>query len=350
MKKFFLACFLFLLTSTLYAAPFSKIIFFGDSLTDDGELYAKTLKIIPKFPPYFKGRFSNGRTWAEYVGQEYYNRYYTPYKIYAVGGATSIWHKPQPRFASLTTLNMEITSYLTDDLFRSKSDVLFVIWIGGNDYLFDVDADRKQEPIDVVRQMVTDIKLLLAVGAKHFLIFNLPDLAKLPIARQENSPDRLIKLTVAHNNELLKQVQQLRAQNSQAEFMLADMYTLFNKVIADPDFYNKKYKVNITNTTEACWKGDYIFGATTSQALAQRISADLKKVPGQSLDVDTLGQLIANNPILRQTYKVGEAYKQGRVPCADAMSYVFWDSVHPTNTVHRVLGSIVVKMIEEQRR
>ena len=46
------------------AAPFSNIYFFGDSLSDSGNISALSLGLYPG-APYYQGRFSNGPTWAE---------------------------------------------------------------------------------------------------------------------------------------------------------------------------------------------------------------------------------------------------------------------------------------------
>jgi hypothetical protein len=50
------------------AATFSQVYVFGDSLSDTGNVYRRTLRLYPR-PPYFKGRFSNGLLWNEYVTQ-----------------------------------------------------------------------------------------------------------------------------------------------------------------------------------------------------------------------------------------------------------------------------------------
>jgi hypothetical protein len=46
---------------------FNKIVFFGDSLTDNGNLYSFDFGFLPKSPPYFKGQFSNGFPWSYQV-------------------------------------------------------------------------------------------------------------------------------------------------------------------------------------------------------------------------------------------------------------------------------------------
>ena len=57
------------LSQSIFAEPIDKIIVFGDSLSDNGNVLSLTEKakkviplvpLIPKNPPYFSGRFTNG--------------------------------------------------------------------------------------------------------------------------------------------------------------------------------------------------------------------------------------------------------------------------------------------------
>ena len=50
------------------AQDYGRIITFGDSLSDNGNLYAATGGAQPLSPPYFQGRFSNGPVWVELLG------------------------------------------------------------------------------------------------------------------------------------------------------------------------------------------------------------------------------------------------------------------------------------------
>jgi outer membrane lipase/esterase len=51
--------------STFYGA--SSVHVLGDSLSDKGRLYDLTFRRVPKSPPYWKGRFSDGPVWAEHI-------------------------------------------------------------------------------------------------------------------------------------------------------------------------------------------------------------------------------------------------------------------------------------------
>jgi len=50
-----------------FATDFSNIVIFGDSLSDNGNLYAQTKKLVPDARQYYQGRFSNGPVWVEYL-------------------------------------------------------------------------------------------------------------------------------------------------------------------------------------------------------------------------------------------------------------------------------------------
>src|SRR5690349_9943924 len=93
----FFACIVFsplTLAANNQSTPFSKIVFFGDSLSDNGNFYADVLGFMPKSPPYYEGRFTNGPVWAELVQQYYFAKAQVETVNYATGGETAILHNP----------------------------------------------------------------------------------------------------------------------------------------------------------------------------------------------------------------------------------------------------------------
>ena len=47
-------------------SPIKRLVVFGDSFSDSGNLFKATAGLIPK-NPYWEGRFSNGPVWSEYL-------------------------------------------------------------------------------------------------------------------------------------------------------------------------------------------------------------------------------------------------------------------------------------------
>jgi phospholipase/lecithinase/hemolysin len=302
MKKY--ACLLFLCFSmNVFAGTFSEMFFFGDSLSDNGNLY-QAVKIIPKSPPYYEGRFSNGPVWAEYLGNKFYEKYHTEYQIYAVGGATAVYHSPA-KGAFPYVLKEEVNKYLNER--TPKEDSLFVIWIGGNDYLDEKREEVNELVNDVVDGTIANIKKLIDHGARHFLILDLPNLSAVPYAKTVNDArkERLLSLTQLHHMKISEAILNLQSEYSALSFVYMDVYHLFNDLIAHPDVYNAKYHLHLTNTADNCWTGGYVYKNT---------------FPEESL-------------------KAAEAL--GGTICADPDAYLFWDTIHPTVVIHQMLAQMV---------
>ena len=50
------------------AQTYSRLVVFGDSLSDNGNLYLISGGTQPPSPPYYQGRFSSGQVWTERLG------------------------------------------------------------------------------------------------------------------------------------------------------------------------------------------------------------------------------------------------------------------------------------------
>lgn len=348
MKKTILTLLAFLFSfSTVFAAPINHLVFFGDSLSDNGNLYKLFLKIIPKSPPYFQGRFSNGPTWAENVGKFYYSKYYIDYKIYAYGGATTIFHMPTIKFIAPTNLELEVDQYLLDSLFYSKSDVLYSFWIGSNDYLFDQQTNIKK----VIDKITWAMTTLITQGARNFLVLNLPDLSRIPFSANTSSMNKLHELSVQHNQQLLEAVNAIKAAHPDVKINFVNIYDLFNDVMANPEKYNEKYHVHITNTTQGCWQGGFVFkNAGLQKDFAQEVQLTFSEQvkANKNLNTEAMAEYVLNSPSLSEAYMTSKLYERGIVPCSNADEYLFWDQMHPTEIVHRILSDIVIENLTSQ--
>src|SRR5215831_1356590 len=69
------------------STPFSRIVVFGDSLSDTGNFYSLTGNQLPP-SPYSNGRFSNGSLWVEYLADDL-GMQVLQEDNYAVAGATT---------------------------------------------------------------------------------------------------------------------------------------------------------------------------------------------------------------------------------------------------------------------
>ena len=111
---------------TASAQDYGRIVTFGDSLSDNGNLYAAIAN--PTSPPYFQGRFSNGPVWVELLGwtQARVGGSLTGSYNSAYGGSRTDNTVPFP-----TGMRAQITNYLgAGGAF--DSDDLVTIWGGAN--------------------------------------------------------------------------------------------------------------------------------------------------------------------------------------------------------------------------
>lgn len=349
MKKIIFLLFLF---STACAGQIKQIVFLGDSLSDNGNLY-KLLHFIPKSPPYYQGRFSNGPTWAEHVGQKYANQYGVDYKNFAYGGATALRHPIYKKHFNIPiTLETEYNLYNLSALFEDKSKTLFTIWIGANDYLDAPDAEADKLASNVVTHISDTIEKLIDHGAQHFLILNLPDLAKTPLATRSQQTEKMALFSATHNLKLSAAIHQLQQKYPEVAFITVDTNAIFAAIMNDPITFSQQYGIDLKNTTHACWEDKIQNNALREQTSLQKDIVQLIQGSNdpvvKNMDPNVLNSFITNSPALKQAYHTAFLQDNGAMPCERADQYVFWDQLHPTDVIHKVISQIVVQDLAQR--
>lgn len=342
---------LFFVCQNVWAGDISKLVFFGDSLTDNGKLYQILLHTIPKSPPYFNGRFSNGPTWAENVSKYYYDKYYMESSNYGIGGATAVFHMPSDKFWTISTLELQVATYLLDSLFKDKSHTLFIIWIGANDYDFsDSSSDMQLITDEVVYKINWAVRTLKYYGANYFLLINMPDLGRTPFAKENGNVDWLHAISVLHNIKLQSMTAAFQAEFPSAKVLSIDVYSLLDNLLENPDIYNKKYNIHIINTTSQCWGGGFLrMKKVTQSDLANDIETGYRKKSGslpKDFNSNALAKLIMQSTELKYTYAMGQSLKDGNTPCPNPNEYVFWDEMHPSAVIHQVFSYFAVDTMD----
>ncbi|MGI0484170.1 SGNH/GDSL hydrolase family protein [Pantanalinema rosaneae CENA516] len=274
------------LVNSIQSSPTIDALYvFGDSLSDTGTVFRATGGLYPPNPPYFQGRYSNGRVWVEYLA----DRLQISSKQlnnFAYGGATTA--ESAPHFSNGSSesslapgLLTQVQSILPTQV-QIEPQALTIIWAGANDYLQGVS--QATVPVaNITRAM----EVLMAKGAKRFLVANLPDLGQLPAIRTSANSDRLSQLTQAHNQGLRRSLKQLHQQYRDIQIVTLDANTLYREAITDPDAFG------FTNVINAC--------LTNSRS------------------------------------------------CGQPEQFLFWDGIHPTTTAHRFLGEAAFSEIQAAR-
>ena len=134
----------------------SRLVVFGDSLSDNGNLFRL---IGEPQPPYFDGRFSNGPTYAEQLAASLD----VPLQDLAFGGATASDLSPGLLTNSQTgqplpiNLPEQVAGYLAGlKGGRAKDDTTAVIYVGNNDYLNYLESNLPKD-LPTAQGIVTNV-------------------------------------------------------------------------------------------------------------------------------------------------------------------------------------------------
>jgi phospholipase/lecithinase/hemolysin len=331
-----------------------RIVFFGDSLSDNGNLFSATWKYMPKLPPYFDGRFSNGEVWAEAMARYFDETHAVTSVNYAYGGQTAIFHNPVKGYLPYT-LSLAVDSYLLHSSFAERANTLFVIWIGGNDYL-PGSTQIELLSVSVTNKIKDIIASLIYHGGKNFLVLNLPDLGRMPYANDMQISDMLTAATQMHNEKLRYAIDDLQENYLEENIQLFDLASLFSAVLDNVEMFNKKYHINITNVVNSCWHGGYTVRGVDAPQKA--IAGDLQRFlqhDKKTLDAlsdstqASVAKYITESPALLEAYSFSKSALPQAV-CDNPDEYVFWDRVHPTRIVHRLLANVVIDYVKDNYR
>ncbi|CAG8714415.1 18961_t:CDS:2 [Gigaspora margarita] len=227
---------------------FNKLITFGDSFTDNGNVYNLTKNQWPSEINYM-GHFCNGKVWAEYLAESLN----VELENYAFGGATAdsnfIQGTTGPAKHKIPGIKQQIEAFISansanikskesvnhnhkldklQSFFKTKanpkvlkkllkknslkksskndfSKSLFAVWDTGNDYYF---TDMAASPFEVVQSLIDALHLLVKAfpSISTLLVPNLPDLSRVPYFKSMNTveKDKLSKMVDSHNKYLLQ--------------------------------------------------------------------------------------------------------------------------------------------------
>jgi len=289
-----------LFSSVVAASPINNIVVFGDSLSDNGNLYEYMQHRIPQSPPYFSGRFSNGPVWVEWLTESIFPGHASEHlQDYAIGGAGVSVEVDED---VLFSLHHEVDLYALSHDNKADENDLFVIWIGGNNYLALPEESDDEVIADVIGGTRVDIQRLLDMGAKNMLVINLPDLGRTPFAQGYGAGERLSALTLRHNDAINKMVQDFKVTAPDARWFVYDIHNSVDDVFTSPEKYG------LSNVQDTCY------------------------------------DITIDEPSKRMLVKM--AAKPGKLAAGNVCEgYLFFDPVHVTEVMHKIVAEQVKSLL-----
>ncbi|KAJ2078755.1 hypothetical protein H4R24_004257 [Coemansia sp. RSA 988] len=290
-----------------------KLHIFGDSLSDKGTLKQLTLGLVPA-APYWKGRFSSGPVWNEYLSL------LLDYGLYnkAVGGSTS----DNSHSTLIDVLGIHLPS--TQDqinyfkfirpLYKkdaTRDQDIAILEIGANDYFADtsklVDGSLAVSSFTstLSTTVVNQLEQLRKIGFKNIIVANLAAIQYTPMASQDNQREITDTIVTIYNSQL----------KSKANAWAKDAKDLSLFAIADI--------------------GKFVEVTVSSKSIIKALG--LTNVTGACLD--TLDTKSAASMITSCMNDVSASV------CTDPSTFYFFDSVHPSERVQRLYGYYSWKQI-----
>ena len=108
-----------------------------------------------------------------------------------------------------------------------------IVWGGANNYIFNFVSEDPADVVDDIKHAIEDLEEL---GARRFLVPNLPDLGAVPFAQAEvGLPELLSALTNQHNGLLTAMIAGLR-EDLEVEIIELDIHTSFNELLTSGAF------------------------------------------------------------------------------------------------------------------
>ena len=277
--------------SAASAQTYGRLVVFGDSLSDNGNLYAATGGTNPLSPPYYQGRFSNGPVFTELLGFNA-SRFTAGAPVtgsvnYAFGGART------DNAASPPGMRNQLLAYLGGGGTFGENDLVSIL--GGANNIFQAFPAAAANPTTAQATMQSvataaagDINFIVnsvaSAGAGTILVTNLP---RLGITPQFSAGNPLVGPAgsaladfagTSFNSALSAGLFTVAANNPDSNIILMDLYKISDTLAANPGAFG------LTNASSACFNGVTV--------------------------------------------------------CADPDSYLYWDGVHPTAAGHQLIASL----------
>ena len=271
------------------AQSYNRLVVFGDSLSDNGNLYAVTGGTQPLSPPYYQGRFSNGPVFTELLGFNA-GRYAAGAPVsgsinLAFGGART------DTAASPPGMRNQLAAYLGGGGTFGRNDLVSVL--GGANNIFQAFPAAAASPStaqatmgSVATAAAADINTIVnsiaAAGAGTILVTNLPRMGITPQFSASNigaSGSGLADFAgTTFNSALLSNLTATAAARPGTNIILMDLYKISDPLAANPG------RFGLTNVTAPCFNGVTV--------------------------------------------------------CATPDTYLYWDGVHPTAAGHRLISRL----------
>lgn len=241
--------------SQAYAqAEFSKLVVFGDSLSDTGNL-----AFIDLPEPYFDNRISDGPVLADFLAERIGSNARRSGHLlgqldgynYAVAGGNIVGQDPED-------LAPQVSAYLQRAGNTADPDALYLVFMGGNDLrgLRSQTSTVLAEPqiTEIITQLDTQIRRLVDAGARAFLVPDVANVGRIPetLTREAQDPQISLRATtyVRMYNQALSAMLANYQQDTRLSVVNFGLFSAFEAVLDNPSQFG------FSTVEEGCFDPD----------------------------------------------------------------------------------------------
>ncbi|KAJ2123142.1 hypothetical protein GGH12_001889 [Coemansia sp. RSA 1822] len=299
-----------------------RLLVFGESLVDPGNLYTFIAHLFPS-APYYQGRWSNGPTFVEYLADLQCRNM----ENFAFAGATTnngnVTALPVRSIVQMPSTDQQIKIFnlyhaLTVSGSAYQDDVV-VFTAGANEIFRSIEGILSGElPTEYLPNMISSnikqqILSLKEQGATRFILFSLPPIEDSPRSKLGNYPEAVKHIVDQTNLAIEKIVVELREEDKLYEsdprrnlkwIQWVNFRDILNALL-DPPVLDA---LNIKNSNESCLK-------------TLKYDVDLGNDFYNFLELVTHANTI---PV-----------------CDNPDEYFYWDASHFSAQVHRLIGYVL---------
>ncbi|XAR66531.1 Triacylglycerol lipase [Bertholletia excelsa] len=316
----------------------SCVLVFGDSSVDPGN--NNRLPLAPKsnFPPYGKdlfhgrptGRFSNGRLATDFIAEAMGYTHVLPGFLDPTLNTMDLLHGVS--FASAGSGYDDLTANLSNALSVSKQldyfrhyrihlrqlvgekkaekiirNALFIISMGSNDFLQNYffyptrskQFTLKQYQFFLTSRMLEAVKAMHHMGARRVAVVGIPPLGCIPVVKAVKGEsmakciEEYNKVALSYNSNVQDKLASLNA-SLPIRIAFIDIYFVIARAINNPKRYG------FIETSKGCCGSGMIEAGDTCKGMSS---------------------------------------------CADPTKYVFWDAVHPTEHMYKIVAAQALRSL-----
>ncbi|MEM7221931.1 MAG: SGNH/GDSL hydrolase family protein [Pseudomonadota bacterium] len=246
------------LTGAHRALAYDQIFVFGDSVSDSGNVFIGSGGLTPDPMAYSDGRFSNGLIWVDRLAMAY-GESLTPSLAATDLSTQSVnfaWGGSQTGGSNFTPDGLSIVPGLNGQISGDPNnpflppsfseilsfagtganpDALYIVWSGSNDFI--IPPPNGIPPEVSAANIGNAITTLYDLGARHFLVINLPDLGSTPLAQLAGLAEPLSAATAAFNALLAAELESLEGSLPGIDIVAPDMNALIATLLAYPEVF-----------------------------------------------------------------------------------------------------------------